>query len=256
MAGPTLAQKDAANTPAAAFSAQEILDAVVARLPQERLNIRGNLLVRKLRGVVAQELHFDMLLDWGASPATACYTIRDNFGGDLEQLTLSRAADGRLDTTYFTDGTTPAPTPPLTTRIQGTDVSWTDLTLDFLWWPGARITGRGDIKGRSCHVLDVPAPQPARAPATVYPAADGTNAPPADADPGYAFVRIWVDRELFVMMQAEAYNAAGTRVRKLWVQSLKKQGGRWMIKDLEVQAYPPLQRTRLRVRDVETLDPA
>ncbi|MCE9614414.1 MAG: outer membrane lipoprotein-sorting protein [Lentisphaerae bacterium] len=217
--------------------AQAILDAVVARLPRETLEIEGDLITRKPRGVVVNTLRFAMRLDWGATPATARYTIRDTFGADLEELTLSRSARGQLSARYAKGSPlAPADVPALTTRIQQTDLSWTDLSLAFLWWPGARVTGTDSVRGRPCYILDVPAPAE-----TV--ASDAVR---------YAFVRIWVDQELSLLMQAEAYSPAGIRVRRLWVRSLKKQGDRWMIKDLEVQAYPPVQRTRLHVNAVDT----
>lgn len=237
-------------------SAQELLNGVVAHLPQDPLDIHGDLIIRKARGVVIKELHFGMLLRWGDQPATAEYLIRDSFGTELEKLTLVRHADGKLETHYASGSPlAPAPTPPLDARIQDADLSWTDLSLDFLWWPGGKIVGSDEVRGRPCLIVDVPAP--AR---TV-----GTETPSKDA---YAHVRVWVDRDLFLLLQAEAYNAAETRVRRLWVRSLQKRHDRWMIKDLEIQAYPPVQRTRLHIRDslspppdgaaevVDTVDPA
>ncbi|MDA0577339.1 MAG: outer membrane lipoprotein-sorting protein [Verrucomicrobia bacterium] len=230
-----------ANEPAPQH-AQDVLDAVVSRLPQESLIIGGDLIVRKLRGVVAATLRFDILLDWGASPPAARYTIYDHFGDALEQLTLTREPGGDHTTVYRAGVADPSPAPPLTQRIQDTDMSWTDLTLDFLWWPNGRIVGTESVRGRRCHIVEVPAPPSAK------------EAQTSDVD-RYTRVRVWIDQELFVLMQAEAYNAAGVRIRRLWVQSLKKQQGRWMIKDLEVQAYPPVQRTRLRVNSAVMREP-
>ena len=48
--------------------------------------------------------------------------------------------------------------PPLTERIEDTDVTWMDLTLAYLWWPDGKTVGEEEVRGRACWVLDVPAP--------------------------------------------------------------------------------------------------
>jgi hypothetical protein len=127
---------------------------------------------------------------------------------------------------------------PLHTRIQETDISWADLTLAFLWWPNSRVVGDDTVRGRECLVLDIPAPE--RAPTSV----DEINSMP------YTSVRLWVDREMLMLLQAEGRDSEGDPMRKLWVKSLKKIDGQWMIKDMEIQSFPPIHRTRLRIREV------
>ena len=103
------------------------------------------------------------------------------------------------------------------------------LTLSFRWWPGGRVTGEEDIRGRPCHVVEVPAPA----------------GPPGQ----YAAVRLWIDGQLHMLLQAEGLDAGGKQVRILWVKSFKKINDRWMLKDLEIQSSP-LHRTKLVVREV------
>ena len=47
----------------------------------------------------------------------------------------------------------------LVAPIEGTDISWMDLSLSFLWWPDAVLSGREDVKGRDCLVVDTFEPQ-------------------------------------------------------------------------------------------------
>jgi hypothetical protein len=213
--------------------AQALLDGVVARLPQEPLLIAGDLVVRKPRGLVTQTLRFEMRLEWGRIPARAQYTIRDSFGAELEQLTLVRHEGGRLIVQYAHGSPlVEAPPPPLDNPIQNSDLSWSDLTLAFLWWPGAVLEGEDTIRNRPCYVVEVPAP----------PSAATTS-----VDRACASVALWVDRDLSMLLQAEARDAEGDPIRTLWVKSFKKTNERWMIKDMEVQRYPLTHRTRLRV---------
>jgi len=232
-----------AETPASLVregSGQPILDAVVARLPREPLDITGEIVVRKRRGVVMRELKFDMALRLGAVPTLARYTIRDAFGETMEQLTVRRGADRRASIEYAA-GSPPAATspPPLHVAIQETDISWADLSLAFLWWPGSRVVGTDTVRGRDCYVLNVPAP-----------ASPGGDPEAGATGVRYTSVQLWIDSELFMLLRAEGRNADGNALRTLWVKSLKKIDEQWMIKDLEVQTYPLKHRTRLRIREV------
>ena len=238
----------AALSPLAAFgddperSAQDILDAVVERLPREPMHIEGDLVVRRRRGVVVRELRFDMFLRWGASPAESRYTIRDAFGRELETLSVTRPDGAAPRMRYTSAAQDDGPRePPLFSPIQGSDVSWIDLSLSFLWWPGGTVTGREEVRGRECYVLEVPAPERA--------------ADAADAGTPYGSVRLWIDRELLMLLQAEGLDASRQPLRTLWVKSLKKIDNRWMIKDMEIQSYPAVHRTRLHVRDVSVEAP-
>jgi len=126
---------------------QPILDAVVARLPTAPLDIHGDITVRKRRGVVLQVLKFDMALNWGASPSSALYTIRDSFGKELENMLIQQSRDTGVRVAYHAgDVEAAAQNLPLHTQIQETDISWADLTLAFLWWPNSRIVGQDNAR--------------------------------------------------------------------------------------------------------------
>lgn len=233
LAGPALAQGERAPA-----SAIQIVQDVIARLPQDPLLIEGDLIKRKMHGVVLDTLRFEMLLAWGETPSRAQYTIRDSFGADLEQLVLLRDADGALEAHYAAGNPLrPAAPPPLQQRIQNTDLTWEDLTLSFLWWPDARLAGKESVRSRPCNRIDLFAP----------PTSVATNRP-ADPPRPYAVVRAWFDEEAAMLLKAEARAATGEPLRTLWVRNFKKTNGRWMIRDLEVQSYPLIHRTRLHVR--------
>jgi hypothetical protein len=192
------------------------------------------MLVRRKRGVIVDEHPFEVLMGWGQSPATARYTLFSDAGDPVERLLVRRPADGNADYTYLAGPSLqPADLPALASPIRDTDVTWLDLTLGFLWWRGGKVTGEDSVRGRDCYVLVTPAPE-------------------HEAGP-YRFVRMWVDRELLMMLQAEAMDEAGDVVRRLWIKSFKKIDDRWMIKDMEVQTYPGVTRTRVTIDSVEEL---
>jgi len=123
-------------------------------------------------------------------------------------------------------------TPAYSSRICGTDMTWMDLTLDFLWWKDARFDDvpRGECySGRDCDILVAVPPGPI---------------------PGCSAVRVWVDRQLRCVMQAEQLDPQGNAVRKMWVQRVKKVDDRWMIRDMEIETLNSGHRTRLFVDEV------
>lgn len=220
-------------------TAAELLSDVLARLPQQPLQVRGDIVVRHRHGIVDRSFRFDMQLRWGSEPAEACYTIRDAFGNSLEQMTVRRAGGGEPTFFYAVgDPPAPAPMPGLYDAVQGTDVSWTDLSLSFLWWRGGSVVATNEVRGRRCYVVEVPAP-----PSAGRETAPGKMAP-------YRSVRLWIDAEIHMLLQAEGLNASGRAVRRLWVKSFKKVNDTWMIKDLEVQEANSGRRTKLVVLEV------
>lgn len=212
------------------ISAEVLLDHVVAQLPVEPIQITGKLIVRRRRGIEVAVYGFDMTLHLGGNPPKASYTILDAFGTPIEALVITRNGNNAPEYKYL-KGTelSPAPLSDLAQSIQKTDITWMDLTLSYLWWPGGSVTGEDSIKGIDCYVVRLPAP-------------------PKNTGP-YSYIKLWIDKKRHMMLQAEGYNK-DILLRRLWIKSCKKINDKWMIKDMEVQKYPAIHRTKLHVLDV------
>jgi hypothetical protein len=218
------------------LTARQLLDDVLARMPREALLIEGDLMVRKARGAVLEATRFQMYLHWGEEPARAQYVLLDSEGRTGESMTITRSGVEAPRMTYMVGGKTVA-LPDLYAPIRQTDVSWMDLTLSFLWWPGGEIVGQEVVRGYTCYIVEISRPAVARG-AVVEPAGS------------YSKVKLWVEEKMHVMLQAEGLDSAGKPRRRLWVTSCKKINDRWMIKDMEIEGYPIAHRTKLIVRDV------
>lgn len=111
-------------------------------------------------------------------------------------------------------------------RILDTDVTWSDLTLDYLWWKDVTFdesrSGMSN-QGIVCKVLLL------------------RN--------GNREVRAWVDRRTGAMLQAEE-SFGGKVVRELFCTSLKKFGDRWAPRNIEVGPKGARYRTKIVVEDV------
>ncbi len=215
---------------AAPASAAEVLAGTLERFPLEPVSLRGQLIVRRQRGVILRQVPFSMELEWGAPEPRASYRLYDNFQRLQAGLVITRRADGSRELQWLGDGTErPAVAPVLTDLVEGTDIAWLDLTLDYLWWPEARLAGEASFRGTLCDLVEVTPPQPL---------------------PGCSAVRLWIDRRLRVLRQAEQLDAAGVSVRRMWVSSVGKIDKRWMIRNMEIERPHTGVRTKLQVEEL------
>lgn len=211
--------------------APELLSRVVAALPAVPLTVTAQLQSRTRTGEREKTLNAEMRLDWCGHPPSARYTVRDAFGEDLEALHIEWRKGRRTYRHFAGAELEPGELTDLQAPVQGTDVSWTDLSLSFLWWPGGETVGAEKIKGRTCCIVDLPAPP--------------------DEAGAYAGVRLWIDPQINLLLQAAAYDAAGEPLRLLEVKSFKKIRDVWVIQNIDIQTLPSRHRTQLRVKDVD-----
>ena len=111
--------------------------------------------------------------------------------------------------------------------ICGTDVTWSDLTLDYLWWDDFSFDAEREgesVHGQVCAVVVM--------------------------KKGERTVRVWVDRKTGALMQAEEF-ADGKPVRRLWGTRIKKFGERWMANVLEVETVGSGHRTKITVEELK-----
>lgn len=212
--------------------ADALLRACVDTFPDIPLRVTGELASRSPAGDLEKKVNVDMLLDWQARPPTARYSTRDAFGKALEHLSVTWHPDQPPAYRFFRgDPLEAAPLPPLTDCIEGTDVTWMDLTLAYLWWPGGRTAGAEEIRGRACWVVDLAAPT------NHFGAAGG--------------VRLWLDAKMGGILRAHVFDGAGQLTRRVDVKGFKKINDRWFVQVIEVESRPSRHTTTLRVRDVE-----
>ena len=111
--------------------------------------------------------------------------------------------------------------------ILGTDVTWSDLTLDYLWWDDFSFDAEKDgesVHGQTCAVVVMKKDDRA--------------------------VRVWIDRKTGALMQAEEMRD-GKAVRRLWGTRIKKFGERWMANVLEVETLGSGHRTKITVETLK-----
>ena len=111
--------------------------------------------------------------------------------------------------------------------ICNTDVTWSDLALDYLWWDDFSFDAEREgetVHGQVCAVVLL--------------------------KKGDRMVRVWVDRKTGALMQAEELKD-GKAVRRLWGTRIKKFGERWMANVLEVETIGSGHRTKITVEELK-----
>jgi len=112
-------------------------------------------------------------------------------------------------------------------RLAGTDVTWSDLTLDYLWWNDFSFDAEREgetVHGQTCAVVVM--------------------------KKGERTVRVWVDRKTGALMQAEEFRGEKP-IRRLWGTRIKKFGDRWMANVLEVETVGSGHRTKITVETLK-----
>lgn len=139
--------------------------------------------------------------------------------------TLTRTA-GKTDLELRDGDGTPVPFEK-SGRILKTDVTWSDLTLDYLWWDDFSFDAAREaesVHGQKCAVVLM--------------------------KKGPRTVRVWVDRKTGALMQAEEMRD-GKPVRRLWGTRIKKFGDRWMANVMEVETLGSGHRTKITVEEMK-----
>lgn len=144
--------------------------------------------------------------------------IRYTFANPPEVLQLRLGENGsRLDL-VAENSTKKFSRARLDEKIGGTAVTYGDLALKFLYWPGAQIVGSDTLRTRNCWKLRLAAPS---------------------NDASYANVLLWVDKESGAMMRMEGYDGAGRLTKRFEVVSAQKIEGRWFLKQMRIEELQP-----------------
>ena len=178
------------NAPAA-----EVVANCRSMIPTD-VELKGRIVLRSRKGIVQAEYGYDLVRKAGATD-------------------LKLTKDDK-DVEFEKSG-----------QILGTDVTWSDLTLDYLWWDDVSFDAEREgetVHGQVCTVIVM--------------------------KKGDRQVRVWVDRKTGALMQAEEMKD-GKAVRRLWGTRLKKFGERWMANVMEVETIGSGHRTKITVEELK-----
>lgn len=193
------------------LTAPQILAQARTMLPRENLSLIGRLTVRRDRGFVNTERPFRLNLNWAdLNPVGECILFRSE--KEMEQIQraiLTRTGNKKADIRIFDETNTESTVKPrFNMNVGETDITWMDLSFDYLWWTNAEIIGKQDrFLGTDCLII---------------------IAKPPLAIPGCTAVKLWVERRSGFMIQVEHIGEEGSPVRRIWIQKLQELQERWI----------------------------
>lgn len=107
--------------------------------------------------------------------------------------------------------------------IAGTDVTYEDLSLRFLYWKGGTIlpdSSESRIKGRDCYIVQV--------------------ANPSLGTGQFATVRMWIDKENGTVWQVDGYGRDGKLKKRFTITSIQRlSDGTWFFKQMKMEVRNP-----------------
>ena len=199
-------------------------------LPVRPVALTGSLILRNRRGIVQSEHDYRLVMR--RSPDMSMMTVRLSPRGETNataNVTIARRPGVRPTIRLSKAGSAEVEVvdSPLE-RVLGTDVTWLDLTFDFLWWSKASYEAEREgesVHGQKCRVILVK--------------------PDAEIK-GLSAVRLWVDKKTGCLMQAEELKDGKPR-RRLWGTRIKRFDGRWFPNVIEVETIGSGHRTKIIV---------
>ncbi len=185
-------------------SAKEILATVRMQQTQQQIDLQGQL--RQNEIVVPFQL-----IQSGP-------IVRYIFSNPDEALQLQLGEkDSRLDEISRAGVEKIAPA-QIDRKIRGTDVTYEDISLKFLYWSNAEVLGADPIRGRNCWKLQLHAPS---------------------RQSQYSNVLLWIDKASGALMRMEGYDRNGQLAKRFEVVSAQKIDNRWFLKQMRVEELQP-----------------
>jgi hypothetical protein len=189
---------------APAPSAKEILESVRLRQAQQELNLQGQL--REGETVVPFRL------------TQTGPVIRYSFSNPDEALQLRLGDnDSRLEE-VTREGVEKITAAQFDHKVRGTGVTYEDLSLKFLYWPNAQVTGENSIRTRNCWKLELKAP---------------------NRQSQYSNIWLWVDKSGGALMRMDGYDWSAKLVKRFEVISAQKIDDRWFLKQMRIEEFDP-----------------
>jgi len=108
-------------------------------------------------------------------------------------------------------------------KIRGTDITYEDLSLRFLYWPKPVKLDKQTVKHRTCWKLQLTNP---------------------DASGAYGNALIWVDSSSGAIMRMEGFDRQNKLIKRYEIISGMKVGDGWMLKQMRIESFDPATKKR------------
>ncbi|MGD7653261.1 MAG: outer membrane lipoprotein-sorting protein, partial [Verrucomicrobiales bacterium] len=126
------------------------------------------------------------------------------------------------------------PSSKISAPVAGTDLTYEDLSMRFLYWPNAKHEGVEKVGGQDCYKIRVDRPR-------------GT--------PGaYEVVYVWVHQKYGAFMRIRGHDKAGKMIKEFQVEDVMKiDNDLWTLRKMQVATHDPKSGRRKSITEV-TMD--
>lgn len=221
----------AADAPAPPLTAESLMEAVRASMPGVPLDMQASIRALDPNGKPLSTTRARVRWTPRDSGRIVDYALLDDAGNTNELMSVVLSSAGSSFSYSSGDPLAPAPLPDLFAPVAASDISWTELSFAFFFWPNPRIVGRERVANRwDCCIVDVPRPPDFPAP--------------------WSHVRLWVAPAYSAIVRGEIWQE-GFPVKRFVVQSIRRLRKVYMIGDLEVTDLADSSRSLLKISRME-----
>lgn len=119
--------------------------------------------------------------------------------------------------------------------VRGTDVTYEDLSLRFIYWKDAKLNGEQRVRAITCSIVDVQ---------------------PPSRNTAYSTVRLWIAKDRGALIKAEGFDWQAKLVKRFEIISGQKVEGKTIFKQIRTERIRPengkvLSRTYLELDSTE-----
>jgi Outer membrane lipoprotein-sorting protein len=144
--------------------------------------------------------------------------IQYEFTNPAEKLTVQLTDTGSTLSQQTTGGPQTLSGSKLTETVRGTDVTYEDLSLRFLYWRNAHYEGERNVRSVTCSVILVQ---------------------PPSRNSEYGSVRVWIAKDRGAMVKAEGFDSAGRLIKRFEVISIQTIEDKTIFKQIRIERVDP-----------------
>ncbi len=148
----------------------------------------------------------------------AARNIRFKFFNPAQIINLDINEKGYVLREVVKGSNNPIPAAKYATAVRGTDITYEDLSLRFLYWPNPVKLEDDSVSHRNCWRIRINNPNKTGA---------------------YGVAIIWVDKQSGGILQMYGYDFTGKLIKRYKILSGQKVNGNWTLKEMSVETIDP-----------------
>lgn len=205
-----------------------IIQRAISTFPENPLRIDGTMMIINRKGFISHKYGFNATIDINGDKPFAKYTFFVPESKTFMHLYTAVHQDGTVKTIFRKGKSDVSPAPPLDSPILGSDITWENLSLQFLTWTNTTFIGKDTVLGINTSVINL------------YPGKYTDT----------SHYRVWIADKTGALLRFEERTADDELKRTVWIKSLKKINNSFTIKDLEAEALPVKHRTKIKIHSI------